>query len=325
MSREAEKKGRSEAQAGGVARRAFVAGGLGGIVASALARLQPAHADDVFPPGEPLRLGQDNLAFDTTGLEHAGAGPTLHVDNAGDGAGIEVLSNRLPAVQSSSLSAGLVGVGGALPAPDGPLPRPMPITDVISYPTGVAGAGRSFGVIGAAFPDLGAGITLTGSATIGVPVGVWGRGGPLPARSMITVPIGAAITGIGVWGSAAALPQSAPISTSLPAAGVLATAFGPDQAAIIAHNPGGTALQVDGSIAVTCGGKGLVPRRRTQVAVEDASIHENSMVVVTLTGHPGNKATTVQYVEVEEGRMRVVLTSPPSRDLPFDYLCFELV
>jgi hypothetical protein len=324
MSEESEDKGRPKAQAGGVARRAFVAGGLGGIVASALARLQPAHADDVFPPGEPLRLGEDNFAFDTTGLGHTGPGPTLRVENPGEGSGIDVLSNRLPAVQASSPSAGLVGVGGTLPAPDGPLPNPRPITDVISYPTGVAGAGRSFGVIGAALPDLGGHITLQGSATIGVPIGVWGRGGPLPRQSVITATRGAPIKGIGVWGSAAALPQSAPISTTLPAAGILGTAFGPEQAAIIAHNPGGTALQVDGAIAVTCGGRSVVPRLRSEVEVVDASIRPHSAVIVTLTGNPGNRGTTVQYVEAGEGRMRVVLTSPPNRDLPFDYLCFEL-
>lgn len=294
--------------AGTVGRRALVAGGLAGIVASALTRLEQANADDVVA-SQPLHLGEDNVASATTGLSQDGPGPALRVENPGDGSGIQVLANR---------SAAMVGVGTALPAV-----RDFTIVNG-SVGEGVIGAGDRFGVVGSALPD-GAMLSIPGATTVAMPIGVWGRSGPLPARSVITHAFETQSPGIGVWGSTAALPDGGPMSCTFPIAGVAGTAFGPGQTAVFAHNPGGTALQVEGGISITCGGTGVVPRRSREVEVADPTITANSVVVATLTGDPGNRGATLQHVTVMQGSLRVVLTAPPNEDTPFNYLCFELV
>ncbi|MDX1650194.1 MAG: hypothetical protein R3263_10105, partial [Myxococcota bacterium] len=137
----------AEAAASGprVGRRALVAGGLGAVVASALTRLETAHAqDDVPPPQAPLLLGTDNVAFDTTALLQDGPGPTLQVENLDSGLGIRVLSNKGPALQAQSSGAGVVGVGG-------PLSTQGPVTLTATLPAvpstaGVLGASRHVGV-----------------------------------------------------------------------------------------------------------------------------------------------------------------------------------
>lgn len=294
--------------AGTVGRRALVTGGLAGIVASALTRLEQANADDVVA-SQPLHLGEDNVASATTSLSQDGPGPALRVENPGDGSGIQVLANR---------SAALVGLGTSLPS------TPQYTFVDGSVGEGVIGAGDRFGVVGSALPD-GVILSIPGATTVAMPIGVWGRSGPLPARSVISHPPDTQSPGIGVWGSTAALPGFAPISKPFPMAGVAGTAFGPGQTAVFAHNPGGTALQVEGGISITCGGTGVVPRGAREVEVSDATITPNSVVVATLTGDPGNRGATLQHVTVTQGSLRVVLTAPPNEDTPFNYLCFELV
>lgn len=294
-----------------VGRRALVVGGLGGVVATALTRLGAAKAQEF--DSQPLLVGQDNFAGATTGLFNEGPGAALRVENQDEGPGIQVLAHSLPAVQARSAGAGVVGVGGRLPN-----------TTVITMThTGVAGAGQRLGVLGAALPEMGT-ISISRELGVGLPVGVWGNGGSLGVSTVITATRTSKLRGVGVWGSAPALPTRGPYTVVLPPAGVVGTALGREQTAVLAHNPTGTALQVDGGIAVTCGGRGVVPRHSDSAKVADPSIKANSVVVVTLTGDPGNKGTSLHHVKVMDGEVQIALTGRPGRDLPFSYLCFDL-
>jgi hypothetical protein len=158
----------------------LLAGALGAAFASLLGRTRPAVAqDDVGPPADPLLLGQENVAEDTTSLLSGAAGPVLELAHRGPA----------PALVGSSL-----------------LPRQPAIT---FSGAALAGLGPSVGVLGAARPP-----TITQVFSAGA-VGVLGRAS-LPAQIPITAPNIAGVAGVapeaglGVLGSA--LPSLGPFT-----------------------------------------------------------------------------------------------------------------
>jgi hypothetical protein len=280
-----------------VTRREIVSAGLGGVVASALTRLQVAQAAQIADL--PMFLEVDNTSERTTSLSKSNFWhePALKVEN--------------------SYGIGVVGLGGS----GGTLCDFCAVTIVNNFAAGVAGAGERVGIVGSGAP-----ITIAAAAPESVPIGVWGNVGTRGERVSITHWNGSIPQGVGVLGSAPSpvLPSSGPYTITTPPAGVVGLAFGKDQTGVVAQNPSGTALQVDGGIAVSCGGRGVIPARHDRVEVLDPGVKTSTAVAVTLTGDPGNKGTSLQHVLVSEGALEIALTGVPSRDLPFSYLCFEL-
>jgi len=168
----------------GPQRRALVAGGLAGVVGAALARMPSAAAqgDDVGID-QPLFLGGENVADSTTGLEHSGPGPTFQVANPGDGAGVQVVTNRGPAVSGLSPGGGLIG-------------STVGFTETMPTAAGVQGTGRRVGVAGAVLPSD---VVITGTQSLSA--GVWGSAPILPANEPFTMtyagPFGVAGTAFG--------------------------------------------------------------------------------------------------------------------------------
>jgi hypothetical protein len=261
----------------GIGRRKFLAGSLAGVVGSALVRLPAAHAqasDPEFP--DAMFLGVDNVADGPTSLSHASDLPTLRVANTDSGPGVQVVTNKGPAVSGMSPGGGLIGVN-----------EPITLTHSIA---GVQGLGSKVGVVGSILPHS---VQFTDT----ISAGVWGTTPVLPSTPSITL-----TNDIGVAG----------------------TAFGGDQIGVVAHNPTGLALSVVGGISVTCGGTGVVASGDRVAEIEDDSISLGSVVLVSLTGDPGNKGATVHHIRAGDGAATVSMTAPVRDDTPFTYLCFDL-
>lgn len=334
--------GNSSQDKGMLSRRRFFTGGLAAAAAVILGKVRPAQADDDVQPSPALLLGQENVADSTTELSQTGPSPTFRVENPDSGPGIRVVTNKGSGVEA--IGGGISAIGGGVLGVSEPLSPTHPVT--ITQTAGVQGLGHQLGVVGAALPDLTQlSITFPGRAGvmgvtdpaqgIGVVggvgsfgiftvtnarVGVWGTGGPIAAQTTIT---STRDGGVGVWGTAPPLPETREFS--IPAvAGVVGTAFGPSQTAIYAHNPQGTALKVVGRMAISTGGRGMVPEGETSVEILDPNINAGSLVVVNLTSDPGNKGSALHHIVVKDGGLEVAMTAPPRNDTSLNYVCLEL-
>lgn len=282
-----------------VARRALLAGGLGALAATALGRPARAQEDDV-QRSEPLLLNEENEASDTTSLVLDADTPAFAVENP-TGPGI-VGASALPTSFAISCT-GVVGMGDRWGLVGSHLPASAPVTYTPPrFDAGVAGSSPRIGVVGSAALPL--------DASISIPV----RGlGVLAAGS------GGGLAGL-------AVPENGFITlTALSEGpvGVLATASGEDSVALLAQNPDGTALRIEGSAAFSCAGRGTIPARMRSVEISDPGIGPDSLVNATLAGDTGAPGSSLHHVEVDDGTLRIELTAPTRRDTPFNYFVFE--
>jgi hypothetical protein len=322
----------------GIGRRAILAGGLGALVAAAASRVAVAQEPDPRQ-GSPMELNEFNFTFTTTHLiQSTGDTPAFHVQQQDDGVGIQIITDKAPAVVGRSPGTGLEGFGNIAPS--------YPFT--LTQPAGVAGFGSHLGLFGGPLSSTGT-ITLTSTPTgvlgsggplggLGVwgaaklpaqvnfsfnfpAVGVWGTSGPIPTGTTYSM---SAQAGVGVWGAVAPLADSGVI-TLTHTAGVMGSAYGMDQVGVLASNPMGTALRVMGGMAVTTAGRGIVPAGDHFTRITDPHLMRDHVVLVNLMGNPRDKECTLHYVQVGDGMLKVNVTSPPQVDLPFNYLAVELV
>ncbi len=195
-----------------------------------------------------------------------------------------------------------------------------PTLGAIPVPTGVwgQGSGEAVGVLGQANT-----IALWGAAgdptatqlpVVTFPTGVWGQS----VRGGVGV-LGASPL-IGVWGAA-----QAEADVDLPAVQTPSGLWGQtdlsDGVGVLArHEKGGKALAVQGSAAFSGIGQAEVPPSQGSVFVAAGDVNGDSLVIVTLTGDPGNATT---WVELQPGRGFIVhVTMKAKKALPFTYLVF---
>jgi len=354
----------SAKQRSALGRRGFLAGSLAGVVGSALVRLPTAVAevpgeDQFLVLGtKNIADGPTELAAG------AAFTPTLRVENAFGPALVATGGPEFPGVIANAIKADIAGfsqmraaagrfdriVGATAAYTDTLVAETVTVTgtvtadgaaftnaikaDIAAFSQARVADGRFGRIVGAtaAYTDTLVAKTMTvtgtvvadglsvvqrsGSNTIGAVSGSGQVGVVGTTTPSITI-----THGVGVWGTTGLPPINLPYSFSV---GVLANATGPEEIALRALNPGGMALEVEGRIRVSSGGKGVVREGERMAVVEDASIRESCHLNVMLGGDTGNRGAVLHYVEVEDGKATIHLLANVRRTTPFTWLCFEI-
>ncbi len=311
-------------------RRALIAS-IGGLIGVALTKAL-TRSTNAAAAGIPLEADCPNFVFGTTQLDRShvqvAAEPVLRVD-AGDYSAIRANTPR---------GVAMVGVSG-------PLSASLPGTFTMSFGTQAGGAflaDGGTGVLGVHSPTEFGGravedASLTPAAVMGLApttgAGVVGVS-TVGTGTLALIPVGTGGDGTGVLGlqgrasdwnvaTGTLSLDGGVVGLSSEGTGVFGATATATGVGVFAANPsGGFALRVSGAAEFSTIGEGLIPLKVKEHDVQDASVGQNSHIVVTFNS-PAKKLF-VSWVEIVEGfGFRLHLSKKQKVPVSFTYLVLE--